>query len=179
MTRVCVFCGSRDGARPGYLKAARELGEAIATRGCGLVYGGAAVGLMGALADAALAAGGEVTGVFPRFFDQVEVAHKRLTTLEVVDDLLARKKRMAELADGFIALPGGGGTLDELFEMFTWSQLGLHHKPIVLYGVDGYWRHLEQWIDHAIAEGFIDSHQRRYAVSASGAAEAVELALKP
>jgi uncharacterized protein (TIGR00730 family) len=142
------------------MEAARGLGSAIAAAGLTLVYGGARVGLMGAVADAALAGGTDVIGIIPKDFDQVEVAHQGLTRLETTDGMLSRKARMVELSDSFVALPGGGGTLDELFEVFTFAQLGFHNKPIALYRVAGYWESLEAWIDHAIAEGFIDAHQR-------------------
>jgi uncharacterized protein (TIGR00730 family) len=159
--KVCVFCGSRAGARPAYMDAARAFGTALGQAGLSLVYGGARVGLMGAVADAALAAGAEVIGIIPDDFDQVEVAHRGLTRLETTDGMLSRKARMVELSDAFVALPGGGGTLDELFEVFTFAQLGFHRKPIALYRVAGYWDALESWVDHAIAEGFIDADQRQ------------------
>ena len=155
MHRVCVFCGASSGRAPAYADAARAFGAALAGRGLGLVYGGGRVGLMGALADAALAAGGEVVGVIPQELVDRELAHGGLTELHVVGSLHERKALMAELADGFVALPGGFGTLDELLEQLTWSQLGLHAKPIGLLDVEGYWRPLIALARHATEEGFV------------------------
>jgi uncharacterized protein (TIGR00730 family) len=137
--RVCVFCGSSPGARPGYRAAAQALGAAIAKRGLGLVYGGAHVGLMGVVADAALAEGGEVIGVLPRALETKELAHRNLSALYVVESMHERKALMAELSDAFVALPGGIGTLEEIFEAWTWTQLGLHEKPCALLDVEGYY----------------------------------------
>jgi uncharacterized protein (TIGR00730 family) len=153
--RICVFCGSRPGLRPGYVAAAHELGTVLARRGIGLVYGGAAVGTMGVLADAALAAGGEVLGVIPGSLFDKEIAHRGVSELFVVESMHARKARMAELADAFITLPGGSGTLDEFFEIFTWAQLGFHHKPCGLINLHGYYDHLLGFLDHAVNEGFL------------------------
>jgi uncharacterized protein (TIGR00730 family) len=153
--RVCVFCGASSGRLAAYAGAARAFGTAVAARGLGVVYGGGRVGLMGALADAALAAGGEVVGVIPRELVERELAHRELTELHVVDSLHERKALMAELADGFAALPGGFGTLDELLEQLTWSQLGLHAKPIGLLDVEGYWAPLIALARHATDEGFV------------------------
>jgi uncharacterized protein (TIGR00730 family) len=158
--RVLVFCGSSPGARPEYAEQARELGRRLAARGLGLVYGGASVGLMGAVADAALCAGGEVIGVIPRSLVRAEVAHGGLVDLRVVETMHERKALMAELADAVIALPGGTGTLDELFELFTWSQLGLHAKPIGLLDVAGYWQPLLAFLDHAVTERFLRAEHR-------------------
>ncbi len=158
--RICVFCGSAAGTRPEYAEAAAELGTALATRGLGLVYGGASVGLMGVVADAALAAGGEVVGVIPQALVDREVAHPGLTELHVVGTMHERKARMAELSGAFVVLPGGMGTLEELFEVVTWSQLGLHAKPIVLLDVAGYWAGLAAFLDHAGAEGFVRAGHR-------------------
>jgi uncharacterized protein (TIGR00730 family) len=155
VTRVCVFCGSNPGAREIYADAARRLGVALAEAGIGLVYGGASVGLMGTIADAALAAGGEVVGVIPRALVDREIAHGGVSQLVVVGTMHERKAKMAELADAFVALPGGFGTLDELAEIVTWGLLGLHQKPIGLYDVEGYWAPLLQFFDHAVVEGFI------------------------
>ncbi|RIK96729.1 MAG: TIGR00730 family Rossman fold protein [Proteobacteria bacterium] len=155
MKAVCVFCGSSPGARPGYRDAAERLAAAIAERRLALVYGGASVGLMGAVADAALAHGGEVIGVLPRALETKELAHRGLTRLDVVDSMHARKARMAELADAFVALPGGIGTLEEWFEVLTWSQLGLHAKPCGLLDVDGYFAPLLDFLDRAVAERFV------------------------
>jgi uncharacterized protein (TIGR00730 family) len=155
MRRICVYCGSNPGARPEYAAAARELARACAERGLGLVYGGGKVGLMGVLADAALAQGSEVIGVIPRaLFDQ-EVAHTGVSKLEVVGSMHERKARMAELADAFLALPGGLGTLEELFEVWTWTQLGFHAKPCGLLDVAGYYAPLVSFLGSSVAEGFL------------------------
>jgi uncharacterized protein (TIGR00730 family) len=163
--RVCVFCGSRFGARVSYLEEAKALGRSLARRGVGLVYGGASVGLMGALADEVLAAGGEVIGVIPQALVDPprgspawgrEVAHRSLTQLHVVDGMHARKAKMNELSDAFVAMPGGLGTFEELFEVASWGMLGLHRKPIALLDVEGYWEPLEQMMRRAIDEGFVD-----------------------
>ena len=155
MRRVCVFCGASSGVRAAYAEAARAFGAALARRGLGLVYGGGRVGLMGALADGALAAGGEVDGVIPQDLVDRELAHGGVTELHVVGSLHERKALMAELADAFVALPGGFGTLDEPMEQLTWAQLGLHAKPVGLLDVDGYWRPLVALARHATAEGFV------------------------
>ncbi len=160
MKRICVFCGSSLGARPAYLEAARRLGEVLARRGVGLVYGGASVGLMGIVADAALAAGGEAIGVIPGALQQKEIAHGRLTKLHVVGSMHERKAKMAELSDGFVALPGGLGTLEEFAEVLTWAQLGLHRKPCGLLDVGGYYRPLIAFFDHAVAERFVRPEHR-------------------
>jgi uncharacterized protein (TIGR00730 family) len=152
---VCVFCGASSGRSPLYAEAARAFGATLAGRGLGLVYGGGRVGLMGALADGALAAGGEATGVIPQALVDRELAHPGLNELRVVDSLHERKALMAELSDAFVALPGGFGTLDELMEQLTWSQLGLHAKPVGLLDVDGYWRPLIELSRHVTAEGFV------------------------
>jgi uncharacterized protein (TIGR00730 family) len=156
MHQLCVFCGSSRGARPGYADAARALGAALARRGIGLVYGGGSIGLMGVLADAVLAGGGSVIGVIPRGLSSAEIAHAGLTELRVVSSMHERKAMMAALADGFLALPGGLGTLEELLEMFTWLQLGIHRKPVALLEVDGYWRGLRRLLDDAVAAGFVE-----------------------
>lgn len=160
MRHVCVFCGSSPGGQPAYLAAAAALGGLVARRGLGLVYGGASIGLMGAVADAALAGGGEVVGVIPAALEAKEIAHERLTRLEVVSSMHERKARMSELADAFIALPGGMGTLEELSEMLTWAQLGLHRKPCGLLDVAGYWRPLVSFLDHAVQEQFLRPQHR-------------------
>ena len=154
--RVCVFCGSRFGARPAYLKEARALGRSLAHRKVGLVYGGASVGLMGAIADEVLANGGEVIGVIPQALVDREVAHRSLTKLHVVEGMHPRKAMMNDLSDAFVAMPGGLGTFEELFEVASWGMLGLHRKPIVLLDVEGYWDPLEQMMRRAIDEGFVD-----------------------
>src|SRR5437764_11905067 len=171
MQRLCVFCGSNAGGRPAYAEAARRFGAALAARGLGLVYGGGHVGLMGVLADAVLGAGGEVYGVIPRQLADKELAHRGLTRLEVVETIHARKARMAELSDGFVALPGGYGTLDELFEILTWAQLGIHAKPVGLLDVEGFFTPLLAWVRHACAEGFLRQHHVETLRVATGVAE--------
>ena len=160
MKRVCVFCGSNPGNDPAYEAATAALGRLIAGRGLGLVYGGSNVGLMGTLADAALAGGGEVIGVIPRSLVDREVAHRGLTDLRVVDTMHQRKALMADLADGFIATPGGYGTLDELCEILTWAQLGIHTKSLGLLNVLGYWDPFLAFLDHAVAAGFLKRAHR-------------------
>ena len=155
MRRICVFSGSSLGSRPEYQQVARALGQELASRGLGLVYGGASVGLMGIVADSALAAGGEVIGVLPRGLFRREVPHRHLTELHEVGSMHERKALMSDLADGFIALPGGYGTFDELFEIITWAQLGIHNKPIGLLNVVDYFAPLLALIAHATKEGFI------------------------
>jgi uncharacterized protein (TIGR00730 family) len=155
MQRICVFAGSSSGTRPSYRAAAEALGRALAGRGIGVVFGGGRVGLMGALADATLSAGGQVIGVIPAALEAKELAHAGLTELRVVTSMHERKAMMADLSDGFIALPGGWGTLDELFEILTWGQLGLHDKPCGLLNVDGYFDRLLSFMQHAIDERFV------------------------
>jgi uncharacterized protein (TIGR00730 family) len=164
MKSVCVFCGSSQGASPVYLASARRLGTLLATAGLGLVYGGASVGLMGAVADAALDAGGAVTGVIPRALWEREVGHTRLTDLHVVESMHERKACMAELADAFLALPGGVGTLEELFEMWTWALLGIHGKPCGLLNVAGYFDPLLTFLDYATTEGFVRAAHRQMVI---------------
>ncbi len=161
MKRVCVFCGSSAGSSPVYREAARALGQTLARRGVTLVYGGGSTGLMGAVADAALDAGGEVIGVIPRALQLRELAHARLTSLHVVGSMHERKAKMAELSHGFIALPGGMGTLEEFAEILTWAQLGLHDRPCGLLDVDGYYQPLLGFFDRAVAEGFVRPEHRR------------------
>jgi uncharacterized protein (TIGR00730 family) len=155
MKRVLVFCGSSPGSRPEYSEMAETLGRELASRDIEVVYGGAHVGLMGALADAALGAGGKVIGVIPNSLVEAEIAHARLTQLHIVETMHERKALMAELSDAVVALPGGTGTLDELFEMFTWSQLGLHRMPIGLLDVADYWQPLLRFLEHAVNERFL------------------------
>ena len=155
MKRVLVFCGSSPGRLPAYAASASELARVLADRDLELVYGGASVGLMGVLADAVLAAGGTVIGVIPTRLVEHEIAHPGLTKLHVVETMHERKALMAELSDAVIALPGGSGTLDELFELFTWKQLGLHRKPIGLLDVEGYWQPLLGFLAHAVNERFV------------------------
>jgi uncharacterized protein (TIGR00730 family) len=161
MRRVCVFCGSSAGIRPEYAAAARAVGREIARRGWGLVFGGGRIGLMGIAADAALAGGAEVDGVLPRHLAAREVGHAGLTRLHLVDSMHERKAMMARLADGFLSLPGGLGTLEEMAETLTWAQLGLHAKPCALLDVAGYFRPLTAFFDHAAAEGFVRPEHRR------------------
>jgi uncharacterized protein (TIGR00730 family) len=167
MKRVCVFCGSSAGRRPVYAEAARATGRLLAERGIGLVYGGGNVGLMGEVADAVLAAGGEVTGVIPRALMEREVGHRGLTTLHVVGTMHERKALMVDLSDGFVALPGGYGTLDELCEALTWSQLGIHARPCGVLNVDGYFDALLALFDHAVREGFVREAHRALVLEAS------------
>lgn len=156
---ICVYCGSRDGARPAYREGAAALGTAIANAGVRLVYGGARVGLMGVVADAALAAGGDVFGVIPRSMTDRELAHTGLTELHVVETMHQRKLAMIDAAEAFIAMPGGFGTLEELFEVLTWHQLGWHDKPCGLLDVDGFYGPLAACIQHMNAEGFVGDSQ--------------------
>ena len=172
--RVCVFAGSRPGARAAYTTTARELGAALAARGIGLVYGGASVGLMGTLADAALDRGGEVIGVIPHARARREITPRTLAELHMVDTMHQRKALMAELADAFIVLPGGWGTFDELFEMLTWAQLGVHLKPVGLLDAADYWRPLLALVEHAEAEGFIEPREREYLLVARRADELLD-----
>ena len=165
--RVCVYCGANVGARPAYAEAARRLGRVLGERGLGLVYGGGNVGLMGVVADAALAAGAEVLGVIPQALVARELGHQGITELRVVETMHERKAVMAELADAFVALPGGLGTLDELFEAMTWAQLGLHQKPIGLLEVDGFFAPLVAYLDRAATEGFVRAEHRAALLVAS------------
>ena len=160
MNRICVFAGASPGARPAYGEATRALGTALVECGASLVYGGGWVGLMGVLADAVLAAGGEVVGVIPSHLATREVAHAGLTELRVVESMHERKMTMSELSDGVVALPGGLGTLEELFEMLTWGQLGLHAKPCGLLQVDGYFDPLLEFLDRMVAERFVRPEHR-------------------
>ena len=160
MKSVCVYCGSNPGRRGTYRVAATALGETIARRGLRLVYGGASVGLMGAVADAALAAGGHVIGIMPKALVDKEIAHAGLSELHVVASMHERKQMMADLSDGFIALPGGVGTMEELFEVWTWAQLGHHAKPCGLLDVAGFYELLEAFLDHQVTEGFVRAEHR-------------------
>ena len=155
MHRICVFTGTSFGRDERYLAAAHELGQAIAARGWGLVYGGASVGLMGAVADAALAAGGEAVGVIPRFIFEKETAHRALTELRVVDTMHERKALMEDLSDGFVTLPGGLGTMEELFDVWSWGQLDQHKKPNGLLNVGGFYSRLLDFLGHMTGEGFM------------------------
>lgn len=153
---VCVYCGSRMGASPSYRIAAETLGQRLAEVGIRLIYGGGEIGLMGTVAEATLAHGGQVTGIIPRFLDELEVGKKNLTELIRTDDMHSRKQRMAELSDGFIVLPGGLGTLDETFEILTWKQLKLHKKPVIVLNINSYWDHLVHLVEHQVREGFVN-----------------------
>jgi uncharacterized protein (TIGR00730 family) len=164
MERLCVFSGSSPGAHSDYLRAAQELGRALADQDVALVYGGASVGLMGAVADAMLDAGGEAIGVIPQALVDREIAHSGLADLRVVGSMHERKALMAELADGFVALPGGMGTLEELFEVYTWTQLGLHSKPLGLLDVRGYYDKLVAFLDHTVEERFMTVEHREMLV---------------
>jgi uncharacterized protein (TIGR00730 family) len=171
ITAVCVFCGASPGADPGFITLASELGRAIALSGRGLVYGGAKVGLMGAVADATLAAGGKAIGVIPQALVDKELAHRGLTELHIVGSMHERKMLMASLADAFIALPGGLGTLEELFEVWTWAQLGLHQKPIGLLGPAGFFTPLLGYLDQLVAQKFVrPEHRQMVAVEEEPAA---------
>jgi uncharacterized protein (TIGR00730 family) len=176
--RVGVYCGSNLGADGAFAACAAELGGALARRGIGVVYGGARGGMMGALADAALAGGGEVIGVLPRRFGAPEFAHDGLTTIELVESMHARKARMIELAAGFIALPGGFGTLDEVFELLSWNQLGLVAKPVVFLDVRDYFGELFSFLDHAVGSGLVRSSHRVLAQRAVTVDEAIDLATR-
>lgn len=160
MKSVCVFCGSKTGANGGYRRAAEDLGRLLASRGNTLVYGGGSVGLMGVIANAVLAAGGKVVGVIPKVLATDELIHPGVDQMHIVSSMHARKAQMNELSDAFVALPGGYGTFEELFEVVTWSQLGLHRKPIGLLNVAGYFDPLAALIDHAVREGFIKPAHR-------------------
>lgn len=172
MTRLCVFTGSSSGARPEYRAAATELGRLLAARGIGLVYGGARVGLMGAVADAVLAGGGEAIGVIPEALVAKEVAHAGLTELRIVGSMHERKAQMVDLADAFVALPGGWGTLEEFFEVLTWLQLGLHRKPCGLLNTQGYFDGLLAFLAHTIHERFV---RTEYAAALTVATAPAEL----
>lgn len=157
---ICVFCGASTGANPIYQEAAIALGQTLAANGIRLIYGGGAVGLMGVVADATMAAGGEVIGIIPQSLKDSEIGHTGLTRLEVVDGMHARKARMAELSDAFIALPGGLGTLEELFEVWTWGQLGYHSKPLGLLDINQFYSKLSHFLDHLVEEGFVKPRYR-------------------
>ncbi len=173
LRRVAVYCGSADGNHPAFLAEARALGKAVAQAGMGVVYGGANVGLMGAMADAALAAGAEVIGVLPEVLAGREIAHTGLTRLESVATMHQRKARMVALADAFLILPGGYGTLDEMLEIVTWSQLRLHAKPCILINTLGYWDGLLAFLDSTVTAGFLKPENRALLLVASNAEEAM------
>ena len=160
MKSICVYCGSSPGRNPAYAKAAKNLGRELALRGIRLIYGGASVGIMGTVADAVLQHGGQAVGVIPESLKRKEVAHLHLTELHVTSSMHERKMMMADLSDGFIALPGGIGTLEEISEIWTWAQLGLHRKPFGLPNVEGYYDPLIAFLDHTVAEGFVKQQHR-------------------
>lgn len=166
MKRICVFCGSNKGVRPIYVTAAQAMAQAMVKRNIGLVYGGGNIGLMGVIADEMLAQGGEVIGVIPRSLVQREVAHHHLTQQHIVNTMHERKALMAELSDGFIAMPGGMGTFDEFCEILTWAQLGIHQKPCGVLNVENYFTPLLTMFDHAVAEGFLHASHRALVLEA-------------
>ncbi|MEP0520512.1 MAG: TIGR00730 family Rossman fold protein [Hyphomicrobiales bacterium] len=174
LKRICVFCGSNPGNDPAYLEAAQTLGAAIVTRGYELVYGGAEVGLMGAVADAALEAGGRVVGVMPKALVDKEIGHKGLSEQHIVSSMHERKALMADLSDGFIALPGGVGTLEEIFEIWTWAQLGHHDKPLAFMNILGFYDPLCAFLDHQSSEGFVRKGHRDMAIFSKDAAEILQ-----
>jgi uncharacterized protein (TIGR00730 family) len=171
LRQLCVFCGSSAGTNPLHREIARQLGQVLAAKKIRLVYGGGGIGLMGALADATLTAGGQVIGIIPSGLATKEVAHQHLTELEVVRTMHERKARMADLADAFLALPGGMGTFDELFEIITWAQLGIHSKPIGLLNIDHYFDPLLDMVEHAVREGFVSPHHRNLIIVAQSVDE--------
>ena len=175
MKTICVYCGSSDKVNPIYLQAAYQMGEVLAERGLELVYGAGKTGLMGAVAEGALSAGGRVTGVITEQFYTPQLAHMKLTRLEIAPDMHTRKRRLVELADGFIALPGGYGTFDELFEILTWAQIGLHSKAIGLLNVQAYFDPLLAMVEHARREGFIYDEHRALFSHSSDPGELLEL----
>lgn len=174
MKRICVYCGSKAGKQPEYIASARALGRLLAAQGIGLVYGGASVGIMGEVATSALEAGGHVTGIMPKILVEKEITHPDLSQLIVVDSMHERKAKMEALSDGFIALPGGLGTLEELFEMLTWVQIGYHNKPCAVLNVAGYYDKLLAFLDHAVDEGFLWPEQRKALLVANSAAEVLQ-----
>jgi len=155
MNRIAVYCGSSPGVNPVYIEEAKKLGDIMANKGIELVYGGAQIGLMGAIANQVLTKGGKVYGVIPEFLDKIEITHLGLTELHITKDMPERKLKMFELASGFIALPGGIGTFEELFEIFTWRQLNLHQKPIGILNTNGYYQNLIEQLKHSVQEGFL------------------------
>jgi uncharacterized protein (TIGR00730 family) len=172
--RICIFCGASPGARPAYRDATAQLARLLTSDGIGVVYGGGGVGLMGALADAVIAEGGELTGVIPRSLVAREIAHRDVMDMRVVGSMHERKALMTELADAFVALPGGIGTLEELFEVYTWAQLGLHRKPCGLLNVEGYYDGIADFLSHAVAERFLHEETRELLMIESDAATLLE-----
>jgi uncharacterized protein (TIGR00730 family) len=174
MRRVCVYAGSNFGTDPAYAEGARALATTLAQRGIGLVYGGGNVGLMGVLADTAMAAGGEVIGVMPRALIEREIGHRGITELRMVESMHERKSLMADLSDAFVAVPGGIGTLEELIEVYTWTQLGFHRKACGVLNVNGYYDALAAFLDHAVGEGFLSHEHRGVLTVASDPAELLD-----
>ncbi|HVL76234.1 MAG TPA: TIGR00730 family Rossman fold protein [Noviherbaspirillum sp.] len=174
MKTLCIYCGSRMGASPAYATAARRMAAAMVASGVSLVYGGGKVGLMGVIADEVLRLGGEAVGVIPEALMAREVGHTGLTRLHVVRDMHERKALMAELADGFVAMPGGIGTFEELFEVYTWAQLGLHDKPIALYNAAGYYDGLIAFLEHVVQQGFLNRDQAALLLHGEDAADLVQ-----
>jgi uncharacterized protein (TIGR00730 family) len=179
MKSICVYCGSNSGSKPAYTERAAALGDRIAKEGLRLVYGGGNVGLMGTVANAVLEAGGKVTGVIPKQLADWEVAHRGLTELHVVESMHERKAKMAELSDGFVALPGGIGTLEELIEVYTWSYLGIHSKPLGLVNTDGYYDGLTAFLDHSVTEGFLRPQTRASLLVAPDPATLLDELVRP
>ena len=175
MKRLCVYCGSSPGAGEAYMDAARELAALLVRHGIDLVYGGAGIGSMGAIADAVLAGGGRVTGIIQKFLARKEIAHRGLTELHVVDSMHARKTLMADLSDGFIAMPGGYGTLEEIVEVVTWGQLGFHDNPCGLLNTGGYFNSLLAFLDNAQEQGFLRAQHRDMLLVGSTPVELLEL----
>ena len=178
MKRICVFCGSSSGENKRYRAMAAELGRTLAARGLGLVFGGGRVGLMGAIADAVLAAGGEAIGVIPEDLKKKELAHTGLRDLRVVGSMHERKALMERLSDGFIAMPGGFGTLDEFCEILTWAQLGLHRKPCGILNVNGYFDAFLRFVDHSVSQGFIRKEHRGLLLEAEDPSKLLDLLAK-
>jgi uncharacterized protein (TIGR00730 family) len=175
MQRVCVFCGSSPGVKQEYAVGARELGLVLAKKTIDLVYGGGHVGLMGIVADAAMSAGAKAIGIIPRCLADKEVAHQGLTELKIVQTMHERKAQMSELSDGFIAMPGGFGTLEELFEVITWAQLGIHKKPFGLFNVAGYYDKLIEFMDYQVEQGFVPQRHREMIIVSDEAEQLVEM----
>lgn len=176
--RICVYCGASAGLNPNFTKKAQELGHALATKGVELVYGGGHVGLMGVVADSVLANGGKVIGVIPQKLMDQEQGHRGIQDLRIVNDMHERKATMATLADAFIALPGGFGTLEELFEVLTWSQIGYHQKPVAILDVDQYYHHLHKFIEHAMVSGLLNPHYGKLFQLTESTQEALQICLK-
>ncbi|MFV8784055.1 TIGR00730 family Rossman fold protein [Microbulbifer sp. SA54] len=175
MKKICVYCGSSPGRRPEYLAATQALADELVSRNIGLVYGGAGIGIMGAMADAMVARGGHVTGIIPHVLANREVVHSGLSELRMVDSMHERKALMEDISDGFIALPGGLGTLEELFEILTWSQLGFHRKPCGVLNVAGYYDRLIEFLDHTVAEALVAPQYRQMLLQAEEPAQLLGL----